>query len=207
MEGRGISKSEQPKPARTCVDVHTHIYTLYMPAIFIIPSSLAMLRNIFRDSRSGWEGQTTRVCDGVAEFIPTVCLRLTHLHTVTGMTVPYTVTSSSPSRKWTVEVFLGSRNKKFPGFSTDHFLHSAAYTKQKWFPIPALQTILSTTTSYFPFIHQNSHFLKQSGHKKLCPQHWSDHPIWCLYHYFGEYYLAQTKLDNIMDRVVAGLCR
>lgn len=43
----------------------------------------------------------------VAEFVPTECPRLTHLHTVTGMTVPYTQTSSSPSRKWTVEVLLG----------------------------------------------------------------------------------------------------
>lgn len=77
-------------------------------------------------------------------------------------------TPSSPSRKWTVKVLLVSRNKKFPGLSTDHFLHSSAYTKQKWFPVLVLQTILPTTTSCSSLVQQKFSFLKIVWSCKSC---------------------------------------
>lgn len=48
-----------------------------LPSPLLLPLPLPMQRNVFRDPRSGWEGRTTRISDGVIGLIPTDFPRLT----------------------------------------------------------------------------------------------------------------------------------
>lgn len=90
-----------------CVWKEREIYVVLMmaffcPQLFFLPSPLPMLRNIFRDPRSGWEGKMTRICDGVIGLVSADCPRLTKLAATVWITDLF-----SPSRKRTVEVLFG----------------------------------------------------------------------------------------------------
>lgn len=98
--------------------IYAVLYDSLLPSPLFLPSPLPMLRNIFRDHRSGWEGEMTRICEGVVGLVPTGCPRLTKFTATVCMCLTHRPLSPNPEKgPW--KFYLVGRNNKFPGLGAN----------------------------------------------------------------------------------------